>query len=140
MTIKQYKQVRAMVAVFIGMLVSIATSTNSYLLASVAVGVGMLFLVMVRKQVKIVVDEREKTIREKAAQLTYAIFAPTIGIGSFLLLLPYHKMASDVIREDFVYFEALGTILAYLTLFMIAIYAISYYFLNRQYGGGGDEE
>jgi uncharacterized membrane protein len=140
MTIKQYKQVRAAIAVFIGMLVSIATVRDSYLLAIAAVVTGMLFLILVRTKVRVVIDEREKLMREKAAQLTYAIFAPTIAIGSFMLLLPSKSGMAVFAKGEFVYIESLGMILAYLALFLIALYAICYYFLSRQYGGSGDEE
>jgi hypothetical protein len=90
--------------------------------------------------VKVKADEREVAVREKAAQLTYAIFAPTIGIGSFLLLLPSKSGLSIFTKGEFAYLESLGMIFAYLTLFLIAIYAISFYYLNRKYGGGSDEE
>jgi uncharacterized membrane protein len=42
---------------------------------------------LVRSKVKIITDERELSIQEKAARVTYAIFAPTLGLLSFLLLL-----------------------------------------------------
>jgi uncharacterized membrane protein len=140
MNIKRYKQARVFVALFVGAIVSFAVSLDSYLLAVIGVLTGMLFLGLVRSRAKIIVDEREKTIREKAAQLTYAIFAPTIGIGAFLLLIPSLSGLSVFSKGEFVYLESLGMIFAYLSLFLISIYAISYYFLNRKYGGGGDEE
>jgi hypothetical protein len=38
------------------------------------------------------------------------------------------------------YLFALGQVLVYLTLFMIAIYAISFYYLNRQSMGPDNEK
>lgn len=140
MNIKRYKQARVIVALFVGTIVSIAVTLDSYLLAAIGVLTGMLFLGLVRSRAKIVVDEREKTIKEKAAQLTYAIFAPTIGIGAFLLLMPSLSGVSVFSKGEFVYLESLGIIFAYLALFLIAIYSISYHFLNKRYGGGGNEE
>ncbi len=140
MKVKRYKQIRAAVVIFIGVIVSIAVTQNSYLMAAVGVLTGMLFLILVRSKTKIVVDEREKTVREKAAQMAYAIFAPTIGIGAFLLSIPYADLSPIFAKGEFAYLESLGAILAYLTLFLIAIYAISYFFLNKKYGGGSDEE
>ena len=139
MTIKQYKQVRAAVAVFIGMLVSFATVRQSMVLAGSAVVTGMLFLSAVRAKVRVVIDERERTIREKAANLTYAIFAPTIGIGAFLLMFPSYSGLEVFAKGEFAYIESLGMILAYLTLFLISLYAISYHYLNQKYGGDHDE-
>lgn len=140
MDIKRYKQVRAVVLLFVAAVVAMASNQNSYLLAVIGVITGMLFLTLVRSKTKIVVDERDRTLREKAAQLTYAIFTPTIGIGALILLIPSRSGLSVFSKGEFAYLDSLGVILAYLTFFLIAVYAISYHFLNRKYGGGGDEE
>lgn len=139
MNIKKYRQIRVAVAFFVSATVSIAVTQNSYLLAAAGVITGMLFLSVARFKTKITVDEREKTIQEKAARMAYAIFAPTIGIGSFLLLLPGKSGLAVFSKGDFVYIESLGMIFAYLTLFLISLYAISYHFLNRKYGGDSEE-
>jgi len=139
MNTKTFKLVRMGVAFFVGGTVSIAVTKGSYLLALVGVVTGMLFVRVAKSKAKIVVDERERILREKAANLSYAIFAPTIGIGSFLLLMPYQKMSSVFSGGEFTYLESLGTVLAYLTLFLISIYAVSYHFLNRKYGGSNEE-
>jgi len=136
---KKYKRLRAIVAIFVAVIVSIAITKDSYLLAIIGVVIGMFFMIIVRSKAKITVDEREKTIREKAAQMTYAIFAPTIGIGTLLLLIPSYSGLSVFSKGEFVYLESLGMILAYLTLFLIALYAITYHFLSRKYGGGNEE-
>lgn len=140
MDIKRYKKLRASVIIFIGTIVAIAVLLNTYLLALVGTLTGMLFLSLVRSKTKVTIDEREQTVREKAAQLTYAIFAPTIGIGAFLMLIPSHSGISVFAKGDFAYLESLGMVFAYLALFLIVIYAISYYFLNRKFGGGGNEK
>lgn len=136
---KKYNRLRVIVALFVSAIVALAVIQNSYLLSSVGVVTGMVFMILVRSKVKIKADEREKAIREKAAQMTYAIFAPTLGIGTFLLLIPSYSGISVFSKGDFTYLESLGMIFAYLTLFLIAIYAISYHFLNRKYGGGNEE-
>ncbi|MFZ2026415.1 MAG: DUF2178 domain-containing protein [Microgenomates group bacterium] len=132
MNTRQYHQIRKFTSVFIGAIVSISVVQNSYLLATVGVLTGMLFLVLVRAKAKVIVDEREKAVGEKAAQMTYGIFAPTIAIASFLIIM--------FSRGEFYYLEFLGMVLAYLALFLIALYALSYHFFNRKYGGGNDEE
>jgi uncharacterized membrane protein len=136
---RRYKQLRVAVALFVAAIVSISVIKESYLLATIGVITGMFFIGVVRSKAKIKIDEREKNVREKAAQLTYAIFAPTIGIGAFFLLFPSHGGLSVFSKGEFAYLESLGMILAYLTLFLIALYAISYYFLNREYGGSNEE-
>lgn len=139
MNIKKYRQIRALIIIFVGTIIGSAVAQDSYLLASVGIFTGMLFLSLVRSKVKITIDERERTIREKAAQLTYAIFAPTIGIGAFLLLIPSNSGFSVFAKGEFIFLESLGMVFAYLALFLIALYSISYFFLNKKYGGKGDE-
>jgi len=130
---KKYRQIRIAIIVFMALILSIAISIDSYLLAITSIITGIMFTVIVKSRAKIRVDEREIAIREKAANLTYAIFAPTIGIGSALLIL-------IPVTNDAFYLEALGTVLAYLSLFLIALYAISYSFLNKKYGGSNSDE
>ena len=137
---KTYKQLRILVAFFVGLIVSIAVSRDSYLLAITGVLTGMAFMFLVRSKAKISTDERELTVQEKAARMTYAIFAPTIGIGAFLLLLPSKGGLSVFSKGEWLFIESLGMVFAYLTLFLITIYAISYHFFNKKYGGGGDEK
>jgi uncharacterized membrane protein len=132
MNTKRYKQTRILVAIFISTTVSLAVNLNSYILAAAGVITGMLFMILVRSKIKIRVDERERAVREKTAQMTYAIVTPILGLGSFLILM--------MGRGEFVFLQTLGTILSYVTLFMIAVYAIAFHFLNRKYGGSGDEE
>lgn len=130
MDIKRYKQIRILVALFIIVTVSVATATNNYVLAIIGVVTGMVFMRIVRAKSNILVDEREISLRQKAAHLTYAIFTPVIGLSSFFLLI--------FARGEYHYLEALGLVLAYLTLFIIGLYALTYLFLNRQQGGDND--
>jgi uncharacterized membrane protein len=137
---KKYKQLRVIVTLFVGAIVALAVVRDSYLLASAGVLTGMAFMVLMRLKAKIRTDEREAIVQEKAAKMTYAIFSPTIGIAAFLLLLP-SKGGIDVFSKgEWLFTESLGMVFAYLALFLIAIYAISYHFFNRKYGGGGNEE
>jgi uncharacterized membrane protein len=139
MDIKKYRKIRVLIMLFVAAIVAVAVFQNSYLLSLAGVLTGMLFMILVRTKTKIVIDEREKTIREKAAQLTYAVFAPLIGISSILLLLPSKSGLSVFSKGEWLYTESLGMLFAYLTLFLITVYAISYYFLNRKYGGGNEK-
>lgn len=130
MDIKRYKQLRLLVVLFIVVTVSTATATDNYVLAIIGVVTGMVFMCIVRAKSNILVDEREISLRQKAAHLTYAIFTPVIGLSSFFLLV--------FARGEYHYLEALGLVLAYLTLFIIGLYALTYLYLNRQHGGSDD--
>ncbi len=136
----KYRKYRILVAFFVGSIISLAVRRDSYLLALAGVLTGMVFLALVRSKAKIKTDERDETIQEKAARMTYTIFTPTIGIASFLLLLPSKGGFAVFSKGEWLYIESLGMIFAYLTLFLIAVYAISYHYFNRKYGGGGSEE
>jgi uncharacterized membrane protein len=137
---KRYKQIRVFVALFVAAIVGISVVRDSFLLSLAGVLTGIVFMVLVRSKVKIKTDEREASIQEKAARMTYAIFAPTIGISALLLLFPSKSGLSVFRNGEFMFIESLGMVFAYLTLFLIVLYAISYYFYNRKYGGGGNEE
>jgi uncharacterized membrane protein len=129
---KRFLQIRAVVALFISVIVAIATINDSYLLAISGVLTGMVFLIFARSKTKITIDERERTIREKAAQLTYAIFTPMLGIGALILTFVSKEISADL--------QKLGMIFSYLTFSLIALYSISYYYLNRNFSGSSDEE
>lgn len=137
---KKYKQLRIIVSLFVSIIVGIAVMNNSFLLATAGVLTGMAFMFLVRTKAKIITDERESAIQEKAASMTYTIFAPVLGISAFLLLLPSKSGISVFRNGEWLYVESLGMVFAYLTLFLIALYAISYHFFNRKFGGGGNEE
>ena len=126
-----YRKVRFGIAIFSIILVSLAVSLENNVLAAASVLACMAFMIIARSKSNIRVDEREVMVRQKAAQMTYAIFAPTIGLGSFLLIL--------LAKEDHYFLEAIGIVLAYLSLFLIALYAISHFYFNRKFGGDGKE-
>ncbi len=137
---KQYKQLRIIIAFFVGIIVSLALVRDSYLLATAGVLTGVVFMLLVRSRANIRTDERELVVQEKAARSTYAIFTPTIGIAAFLLLLPSRGGLSVFSRGEWLYLESLGMVFAYLSLFLITVYAISYHFFNQKFGGDSDEK
>ncbi len=132
MNTRHYQKVRAAAFIFMVIVVAVSIWFDILLLAAAGVLTGLLFLGLVRSQAGTDFDEREQTMRDKAASATYGIFAATIGVSAVLLLL--------FSRRGYLYLEAVGLVFAYLTLFLIAVYAISYQYFTRKYGGGGDEE
>lgn len=126
-----------MVLIFVTVIVILGWINGIYILAGVGILVGGCFW-MVTKIKNGKIDEREKSIREQATKTAYSIFAPTIGIGSFLLLL-FSSGSLPTVKERFYYLQSLGVIFAYLTLFLIILYLIAYHFLNKKYGGEDEE-
>lgn len=137
---KLYSYLRAAIASFVGVIVAVAVVRDRYLLAAAGTLTGVIYLAMARSKVKLRTDEREATIQEKAARTTYVIFTPTIGVAALLLLFPSRGGVDVFQKGEWLFIETLGMVFAYLTLFLISIYAISYHFFNRKYGGGGNEE
>lgn len=137
---KVYKQLRAIVALFVSAIVGVAVVRDSYLLAIMGVLTGMIFMTLVRSKAKLRTDEREATIQEKAARMTYTVFAPTLGLAAFFLMFPSKSGIAIFSKGEWAFTESLGVIFAYLTLFLIALYSISYHYFNKKFGGGGNEE
>lgn len=129
---KSYQRLKPAVTVFLILLVCLAVLRAQYLLAAVGIVTGLIFLRFIGSPSKRFMDERERSIQEKAAQITYLIFAPTLGLSSLIMLL--------AARDQYFFLESLGVIFAYLTILLISLYTISSYFLNRKYGGNGQEE
>jgi len=123
-----YSRTRVFTTIFVASIVLLAVIKQSYGLAIIGVICGLLILQIAKRKSNIVNDERQQFIQEKAAKATYAIFAPTIGLGSLLLIL-----FSSRDRYYFLFLEPVGHILAYLTCFLIVLYALSYFFFSKKY-------
>lgn len=126
------KILKIMVSVFLSALILLALLRAQHALAVLTAIAGLFFLTVVRSSSGLIMDEREQSVREKAAQLTYIIFAPTLGMSALGLLILSH--------DSNFFLESLGVILAYLTLFLITLYSISSFFFDRKYGGHGQKE
>lgn len=129
------KQIVVILCLFIVGVIFISFVMKNYFLSATSLLIGISLIFLARSSVGLNVDERELAVREKAAQMTYIIFAPTIGFGAFLLLIPSLSGLSVFSRGEFEYLESLGVVLMYLSLFLITVYVISYYFLSHKYGG-----
>jgi uncharacterized membrane protein len=128
---KIYRRLRIGIAFFTSVIISIAVSLGNIVLAAAGILTACVFLAAVRAGTDIPVDEREKMVREKAALMAYSIFTPTIGFGALGLIL--------LARGEYYFLEAIGIVLAYLSLFLIFLYAASHYYYNRKHGGNGKE-
>jgi len=125
--------IRVAIASFIGANTAVAMIFRVYALALSGLAIGILFLILVGRRNRILMDERAAMIQEKAARMTYAVFAPTIALGSFVMIVMGRA-------NDSPYLESLGTVLFYLMLFLIILYGIFCRYYNRKLGGGDDEE
>jgi len=128
MNFKQFRQARIVVAIFIGATVAIASTTENILLALAAVLIGVAFMILVRKRTKVILsDERTEKIAGTAARVTYAIHTAFIALLSLLLIMS-GKSNGDAFTES------VGTILSFVALLSVAIYAMSYKYFSKFYG------
>jgi len=134
MNYKQFKKIKALTASFIAATVAIAVVYNNILLAIAGVSIGILFLFLVRKKTKAVLeDERIQSIGGRAARLTYAILTATIAFLSLIFIGTGRQTGEDG-------YELLGVILSYITLFSLALYSLSYKYISKKYGESDDEQ
>lgn len=126
---KTLKKVRVLTTSFISAVVAIAITTGKTYLAIIGILIGTLFLLLVTHGSKaIIVDERVEAISGQAARLTYVII--TILLGVLALLFIFAGRWSGEI-----YLESLGTIFCYIVCLSMAIYSVSYKYLDKKSGG-----
>ncbi|MFA5071972.1 MAG: DUF2178 domain-containing protein [Candidatus Pacearchaeota archaeon] len=128
MSYKNFKIARLLITFFLAMTVSIAISTENVLLAVSAIGIGMITMVLIKKNVKaVLVDEMVKSIAGKSALMAYSITVPILAVLSLVF------MFSDLKNESS-YLYNLGIIFSYIALFNMAVYSIAYYYYRKKYG------
>jgi len=140
MTLKKYRRLKLIVMLLILAIITISLLSKTYLLSFAAIVTAILFSSLIRFQNDSSSDEREQSIKEKSANITYTIFISTLSLGTFIMMFPSVSGLSVFSKGEFIYMESLGVVFAYLTLFLITLYSISYTFLNRKYGGKSDEK
>lgn len=137
---KVYRQVRKITVIFVGLIVSISIVRDNFLLTIAGILTGITLLTLARVGAKIKTDERQQVIQEKSSRIAYSIFTPTIGIVAILLLLPSKAGLAVFSRGEWLFLESVGVIFAYLSLLLIAVYAVSYYLIGSRYGGVDDDQ
>jgi len=129
MTQKQFFIARIIIGILVAIIVAGAVSINNFYLAISGVLIGMLFLYLVRvKFSKVVVDERIVSVSGKASRMTYVIVTLLLAILSMFLIFSGKKNNDIAV-------ESIGVILSYVTILNIAVYAVSFRFFNKMYGG-----
>lgn len=132
MKLQTFKKTRIITSIIVAIIVAEAVLAKNIILAIFAVVGGILFLLLVKKKVEgVMVDERVIAISGKAARATYFIVTLTFGISSIIFLYLGSQGQS--------YPESLGVIFGYTTIFMIAVYSISFKMLSKGYGDEDDQ-
>lgn len=140
MTLKKYRQTKNFTLVFLILIILVSLSLKLFLLTGISILTFILFFSLISSKNQKIFDEREVSLRQQATDFTFTIFLSTISITSFLMLIPSYSGLSVFSKEEFLYLETLGVIFAYLTLFIITLYSISFIFFSRKNGGESDEK
>lgn len=129
MEYKKFKLARIGIAFFIAITVAIASSIDNFHLAILSVLIGILFMYLVRiKYRKVIVDERVISVAGRASRLTYVIVTMFLAFLSLFLIFNGKSQGQ-------IYMEVLGVVFSYVAMLNIAIYAVSFHFFNKKYGG-----
>lgn len=129
MTYKSFKKIRLLIIILIAIIVATAVSINNFYLAVSGILIGLLFNILVRSKLrKKLVDERIVSLSGKAARMTYVISTLTLAILSLFLIFSGRQHQDTTT-------ETIGIIFSYIAMLNIAIYAISFRYFNKKYGG-----
>lgn len=132
MSYKTFKWVRIFMAMFIAATVSIAVSIENVYLALAAVIIGMISMLLIKKNVKeVLVDEMVNSIAGKSALMAYSIAVPVLALLSLIFMFSNLKERGSEMYN-------LGIIFSYIALAQMFVYSLFYYYYQRKYGRDGE--
>lgn len=128
MRVREFNRARVMLLVLVAIGTLLSIYFDILMLAVLFVGLGMVVISFLKSQVKETIeDERVRSIHEKAARTSFKILMPILGLTSFALFCTG--------EGPFTFVRSLGIVLGYITIVGLLVYIVSYYYLNRRYGG-----
>lgn len=129
MTLKTFKIIRICTSVLVFAFMAAGLYFANIFVALVGVIIGMLIIWISKYRIKeIIVDERIRSASEKAARSAFIVAVFVMGWTSVLIMI-------FNIRNYFPYLESVALLFAYITIFLIVIYTISYYYFINKTGG-----
>jgi len=132
MSLKAFKIVRILIAMFIGVIVSVSVTTANMYLALSAIIIGIIIMILAKRRVKdVMVDEMMKTIAYKAASIAYSTSVVVLALLSLILVFTN-------LDDQNTFNYRLGIVFSYIVLFSMAVYSFAHYFYRKKYGT--DEE
>ncbi|MFH1426329.1 MAG: DUF2178 domain-containing protein [Candidatus Kerfeldbacteria bacterium] len=101
---------------------------HSIFIALIGVGVGLVFLwIMRRRTTEVIIDERVQAIGDKAARVTFTYITLVLGLTSIILMVLSQG-------SELPFTESLGLVFAYITMMLLLVYTFTYKYYNRAYG------
>ena len=138
MTIKKYHQLKKGTLIFLFIIFSLSLFLKIYFLSVISVLTAILFMALLHSNQSLS-DERQVAVRRQAVDFTFTILVSTLSIGSFVMLLPLSTRWSVFSKGEFLYVESIGTIFAYLSISLVILYSLAYFFFNRKSGGNNEK-
>jgi len=119
-----FKFIRILTAMYVSVTVSVAVTTNNGWLALFGIGSGLIFLWAMKRKFQIrSTDEMLENIGGKAARMAFSVMTTVLALLSLL----FHFLG-----EPTGYLAALAIIFSYLTLSLIAVYSLAFYYYQKQ--------
>ncbi len=128
MELETYRKMRSAITALIGVTVAYAVLQNNIFTAVAGVTIGLMILLVLRRNVaEVMHDERSALINNKAASTTLAI--STVGLAAMGLLMVFLG------KQGIGNFEETGYIMAFLANFMLGLNVLISYYYSRRLGG-----
>lgn len=125
MSKKSYILCQKIIAVILGVAISISVVLGNAIIPIVAVFAGIGVLYLCRRQVKeVLADERNYRINEKASRLTITVFGPALAVLSAILL----ALANSSYPE----LKQMAYTLAYTACVLTLFHSIFYAYYERK--------
>ena len=123
-----YNRIKATTGAGIGIIAAYSAIVNSWALASSAIVLGIVILLVAKKRVdQVLYDERTKSVREKSANATLGIV--TVGFAAVGLMLIETSFWGYTANKEY------GYIFAYISLLIMAINGFFNWYYDKQLGG-----
>ncbi|MDI6723584.1 MAG: DUF2178 domain-containing protein [Methanobacterium sp.] len=123
---KNYKILRVIIAIFVGIVVGLSVTMGEIIPAILAIVIGAMASYIYKKNTdETLEDERIIKISEKASRMAMVLFSISIAIiGLFFITL----------RNEYPDFTQAGYTLSYASVALLTLYYIFYGYYNKKYG------
>lgn len=128
MSYRNFKLLRLLVVIILGVLVAWSSAMGNAWIPIPAVLVAVTILLLFRRRVKeITVDERTFSIAYKASRVAFVVFGVgAVALGTTLLALGKSGQPE---------FRLIGFTLCYAICALALVYSIAFSYYNRKFGG-----
>lgn len=123
---ENYKTLRVIIAIFVGVVVGLSVTMGEILPAILAIIIGAMVSYLYKKNTnETLEDERIIKISEKASRMAMVLFSISIAIiGLFFITL----------RDKYPDFTQAGFTLSYASVALLTLYYIFYGYYDKKYG------